>query len=89
MNVTVLNISLPVPDNSRGPHGFFKVSQPVFYSQPNLPNCTGRAVNSNIVELDGEFLHVLADKDHVRVRRVQQPGVRQLLAAGRRVPVSL
>ncbi|XP_048127796.1 wall-associated receptor kinase-like 8 [Rhodamnia argentea] len=51
MNVTVLNISLPVPDYSRGPDGFIEVSQPVFYSKQNLPNCTGRAVNGNIPTL--------------------------------------
>ncbi|KAI6697089.1 hypothetical protein NL676_017208 [Syzygium grande] len=49
MNVTVLNISLPVPDNSGGPDGFIEVSQPVFYSQPNPLNCMGRAASGNIL----------------------------------------
>ncbi|KAF8043609.1 hypothetical protein BT93_A1818 [Corymbia citriodora subsp. variegata] len=46
MNVTVLNVSLPVPDDTGGPGGFIEVSQPVTYSS-NLPNCTGRAANGN------------------------------------------
>ncbi|KAF8043551.1 hypothetical protein BT93_A1769 [Corymbia citriodora subsp. variegata] len=42
INVTVLNISLLALDDSEGPGGFIEVSQPVFYSEPNLPNCMGK-----------------------------------------------
>lgn len=48
MNVTVLDISLLVLDDSGGPGGFIDVSQLVVYSEPDLPYCTGGAVNGNI-----------------------------------------
>ncbi|KAI6697096.1 hypothetical protein NL676_017215 [Syzygium grande] len=45
-----------------------------------------------VVELDGKSLHVLADKERVRVRRVQQPGVHgqpQQEVSDRRLQVDL